>query len=439
MSNNLPHHTSRRTFLTQAGVGMTAAYLGSQFAVPSLAAAPAAALRGKAEHCILLWLGGGPSQIDTFDPKARGDAKAKKAGSYYDSIDTAIPGVQVCEHLKNCAPLMDRFNLLRTVHHDVIDEHARAANQVHTGRPTAGTITYPSVGSIVAHERGPAAENVPAYVVIGYPSVARGPGFLGTQYSYLYLLDTKQGPAGLARPRDISEAQQARRETLLRNVREQYVARRPGDPVVAGQDAAITEALRLAGPQFMKVFDLDREPADLRNAYGSEFGQRCLLGRRLIQSGVRFIEISHNMNFVNGTGWDTHNEGQLKQHELIQDLDVSLSALVLDLERQKLLDKTLIVVAGEFGRPASFDANGGRGHYSKCFSVVLAGGGLKSGMAIGQSDELAMKILERPISLPDLHATIHAALGIDPHKELYAGERPVPITDQGKPLAELFG
>ena len=153
---------------------------------------------------------------------------------------------------------------------------------------------------------------------------------------------------------------------------------------------------------------------------------------------MRFIEVSHNLNFVNGTGWDTHNDGQLKQHLLIKEMDAALSSLVLDLERKKLLDKTLIVVSTEFGRPAKFDGGGGRGHHSKSFSVVLAGGGLKNGKPIGVTDELGMKIAKRGVSVPDLHATIHAALGINPKKELYAGDRPVPITDGGKPIGELF-
>jgi hypothetical protein len=207
---------------------------------------------------------------------------------------------------------------------------------------------------------------------------------------------------------------------------------------IADYDDTVGEALRLSGPQFMSVFELDKEPGTLRDSYGGEFGQRCLLARRLIERGVRFIEVSHNLNFVNGTGWDTHNDGQLKQHLLIKELDNALSGLVRDLEQKQMLDKTLIVVSGEFGRPASFDAGGGRGHHSKSFTVVLAGGGLKTGQVIGETDELGMKIVNRPVSVPDLHATIHCALGIDPHEELYAGNRPVPITDQGQPVRELF-
>lgn len=393
--------------------------------------------KGKAEHCIFLWLGGGAGQIDTFDPKPQGDPKAKKAGSMYRSIDTAIAGTQVCEYLPRCASVLDRMNIVRTVHHEVIDEHAAATNRVHTGRPTAGTVVYPSIGSIVAHERGAAGEGVPAYVLIGYPNVTRGPGFLGAKHSYIYLTDTQSGPVGLSRPPEITSARQARREKLLAAVREQYSAAKT-DELVKNYDATIEEMLKLAGPNFGKVFQLGHEPDTLRNRYGGEFGQRCLLARRLCESGVRFVEVSHNLNFLNGTGWDVHNDGMLKQHELISELDHALGTLVEDLEAKKMLDKTLIVVATEFGRPASFDGGGGRGHHGKCYSMVLAGGGLKNGLTIGTTDELAMKIVDRPVSIPDFHATICWSLGIDPHKELYAGDRPVPITDGGHPIAELF-
>lgn len=394
---------------------------------------------GKAEHCVFIWLGGGASQIDTWDQKKKGDAKTNKPGSYYDGIDTAIPGVQICEHLKRCAPILDRFNPIRTVNHSVIDEHALATNMMHTGRVISETVIYPSIGSLVAHERGAAGDGIPGYVLIGYPNVSRSSGFLGPKANYVYLTDTSQGPAGLSRPANIPPARQERRERLLSGLRADYRSRNSDDVRINSYDETVGESLRLAGPHFASVFELDREPADLRNAYGSEFGQRCLLSRRLLERGTRFVEVSHNLNFSNGTGWDTHNEGQLNQHLLIQELDQALSALVLDLESKKMLDKTLIVVASEFGRPAGFDGGGGRGHHSKAFTVTLAGGGLKTGKAIGTTDELGMKIEERPVSVPDLHATMLAALGIDTRTELYAGERPVPITDGGTPVAELFG
>ncbi len=393
---------------------------------------------GKAEHCVMIWLGGGMAQIDTFDPKAMGDAKAKKAGSYYKAIDTAVPGVQVCEHLSGTARMMDRVTALRTVHHDVVDEHAAATNRMHTGRPTTGTVQYPSIGSIIADQRGAAGEGVPAYMLIGYPNLTRGPGFLGQKAGFVYLTDIASGPAGLARPAEITDGRQARREQLLSAVRTAGRKRFAGDKLYADYDSAVAESLRLSGPDFMKSFDLSNESDDLRNQYGDGFGQRLLMTRRLFQSGVRFIEVSHNMNFRNGTGWDTHNDGQLNQHVLIQELDRSMSALMADLEAHKMLDKTLIVINSEFGRPAQFDSGGGRGHYSKNFSMVLAGGGLRHQGAYGVSDELAMNAVENPISVPDAFATIMATMGIDTSINLYDGDRPVPITDGGVPIASLF-
>lgn len=423
----------RRHFLQATGCVALAGAAPKTFA-DSIATFP----KGNAEHVIHIWLGGGAAQIDTWDPKAVGDAKAKKPGSYYRAIDTVVPGVQVCEHLSGCAKVMDQITAVRTVNHDVIDEHAAASNRMHTGRNVSGTTVYPSLGSLIASQRGAATDGVPAYVVIGYPNFSRGPGFLGSKAGFLYLLDTDAGPAGLKRPDRVSAPRQRRRAELLAKMRETARQVR-GESALEAYDDALEESLRLAGPQFMQVFDLDSEKADLRDSYGGEFGQRCLLARRLIQRGVRFIEVSHNMNFVNGTGWDTHNDGQLKQHLLIQELDKAMATLIADLRTHRLLDKTLIVVNTEFGRPAAFDGGGGRGHQGSTFSVVLAGGGLNHRGAWGVTDELAEQPVENPCSVPDLFATILASLGIDPRKELFDGDRPVPITDQGTPIAPLLG
>ncbi|MDA7598254.1 DUF1501 domain-containing protein, partial [bacterium] len=388
-------------------------------------------------HCIFIWLGGGMAQIDTFDPKRKGDSKAspKKSGSEYESIDTAVPGVQFCEHLPKLGALAEQLTAVRTVNHDAIDEHAFATNLVHTGRKTTGSITYPSIGSIVASQLGAVNPKVPAYMLMGYPNVSRGPGFLGAAGNFVYLTDTKTGPAGFTRPADVTDERAARRKLLLDPLMQRAPA---GSPISLYRDAQ-AEALRLAGPDFMRHFDLTDESDSLRNEYGGEFGQRCLLARRLVESGVRFIEVSHNLNFMNGTGWDAHNEGQQNLHLLIKELDVAMSALIRDLDQKKILDKTLIAIGTEFGRPAGYDGRGGRGHQGSCFSLVLAGGGLKHQGSYGVTDELSKKIVEKPVPLADYHATIHAAMGIDPSHELTAGSRPVPITDGGKPIAALFG
>lgn len=428
---------SRRRFLQLAGSATALAPILGAAAKPLSRDKTSTFPAGNADSCILLWLGGGACHIDTWDPKRKGDGK-KQAGSYYDPISTAVDGVQVCEHLKQSAKLLDRCVLLRGVHHEVIDEHAAATNRLHTGRPPAGTTIYPSIGSVVAHQRGAAGEGVPPYVVMGYPSASRGPGFLGAAAGYLYLTDTEAGPAGLQRPGGVDQLRQTRRERLLARIRGRFLDKNAADRQVQDYSATAAQGLKLAGPKFMDVFDLKSENDTLREAYGSEFGQRCLLARRLVESGVRFVEVSFNLNFLNGTGWDTHNQGQQQQHVLIQQLDRGFATLVKDLEKRGRLDRTLIVIATEFGRPPEFDAGGGRGHYSKAFSVVLAGGGLKTGQAIGTTDELGKTILARPVSIPDLHATIYSTLGIDPARELYDGVRPVPITDRGKSLTELF-
>jgi hypothetical protein len=422
---------NRRTFI------QSTAATGA-FASPYSFARPAPSAFGKAEHCVMLWLGGGMSQIDTFDPKPLGDAKTKKAGGYYKSIDTSVPGVQVCEHLRKTAKLMEHATAVRSLHHNVVDEHAAATNRMHSGRPTSGTVTYPSLGSIVTHKRGAVTEGVPAYVVLGYPNIVRGPGFLGPEAGFIYTTDLKSGPAGLARPKWLSSFRNSRRQELLEIVRKGGEQRFSQDKKFAEYDASVQESLRLSGPEFMKVFNLESEPANLRNAYGSEFGQRCLLARRLFQSGVRFVEVSYSDNFKNGTGWDTHNAGQLKQHLLIQDLDDALSSLILDLKNHNLLDKTVILINSEFGRPGGFDSGGGRGHQSKCFTSVIAGGGFNHRGAYGLSNEVSEKIVDSPVSVPDFFATALTALQIDPGEYLYDGDRPVPITDGGKAIKALL-
>ncbi|MGK0199306.1 MAG: hypothetical protein ACI91J_002589 [Yoonia sp.] len=425
---------NRRQFIgSAAAMGIGGIALPS---FPALGETPETVLQGKAEHVISIWLGGGMGQIDTIDPKRKGDPKTRKPGCYYDSIETSVPGVKLSEHLSRLAPLMEHVTAVRTVHHSVIDEHAAATNRMHTGRPISGTVTYPSIGSIISHERGAAEENAPPYVLIGYPNVTRGPGFLGPKAGYLYTTNTSQGPAGLSRPDGITPARQSRRERFLSVLRES--AQPTAESRLLNYEAAIEQSLRLSGPEFNRAFKVGAEPAALRNQYGGEFGQRCLLSRRLVERGVRFIEVSHNLNFLNGAGWDVHHEGILDQHELIRELDTAVSALIIDLKQKRLLDKTLIMITSEFGRPPEFDVRGGRAHQGRTFSCVLAGGGLSHQGAYGVTDELAKHPVSDRVSVPDFFATICAAVGVNYRKNLYDGDRPVPITDRGNPIAALL-
>ena len=243
------NHYSRRDLLRLSTAGLAAGTLGTRLqAAATTNPTPAA---GKAQACIMLWLGGGAAQIDTFDPKQKGDGK-KQPGSYYQAIPTAIPGIQLTEHLPLLADRLDRCVLVRTLHHDVIDEHGAATNIVHTGRPTSETIVYPSIGSIVAHERGPGADGVPAYVVIGYPNISRGPGFLGSKHGYIYLIDHETGPTGLTPPPEISSERASRRQQLLESLRADYQSRHSGEAAIDDYVAASRESARLAGPAFQK-------------------------------------------------------------------------------------------------------------------------------------------------------------------------------------------
>ena len=267
---------------------------------------------GKADACIYIWLGGGAGHIDTFDPKRRGDGK-DTPGSYYDSIPTAARDIRLCEHLPRVADRMDRCVLLRTVSHDLNSQHGAASNLMHTGRKPSGTILYPSVGSLVSHELGPKSDDVPPYVVMGYPNIMRDAGFLGAGSGYVYLTQIDTGPTGLNPAPDVDSDRQKRRQILLGRLRADYLERND-DAIVRAKAEVSEQGFRMAGPRFMDVFRLDQEPSILRESYGSDFGQRCLLARRLVQAGVRFVEVSFNLNFLNGTGWDVHQDGILKQH-----------------------------------------------------------------------------------------------------------------------------
>ena len=215
---------NRRDFLKQsslasaslAGIGSSATRAAEVIDYP----------KGKADSCIFIWLGGGAAHIDTFDPKRKGDGK-KKPGSYYNAIDTVVPGVQLTEHLPNTAKILDRCILMRTLSHDIEAQHGAATNLVHTGRKPSETVIYPSIGSIISHQLGPKDERVPSYVVMGYPNIARDPGFLGPKHGYVYLTQIETGPNGFTLPTDVSPIRQQRREALLANWNNQYVDKNP--------------------------------------------------------------------------------------------------------------------------------------------------------------------------------------------------------------------
>ena len=403
---------SRRTALSAAGAT----------AVLPTAAAALQLPQGKARSCIFIWLGGGAAQIDTWDPKAIGDPAqgSRKPGSAYPSIPTAIRDVQICSHLPAMAARLDRACLIRSVTHDVIDEHAAAVNRMHIGRPPTGTTVYPSIGSIVSHELGDPLSKVPAYVVMGYPSATRGSGFLGAKHNYIYLIDTASGPAGLRRPTDVTATRLERRQRMLHGMRGRFRSRYSGFRDVEDYVDAGIQGEALAGPQFASVFDLQQESADLRTAYGSEFGQRCLLARRLVERGVRFIQV-YSGGAHNDDNWDAHSDLKKNHDYHALNTDQPIAALLKDLKQRNLLDETLVVWGGEFGRqPTAEYAEGtGRDHNSYGFTMWMAGGGIRGGVSVGTTDELGSAAVEDPFHVKRLHATVLHQLGIDPNRLSY--------------------
>lgn len=424
----------RRQFLKNAACGSAAllgpaasAGTGARFAEP----------RASADTCIFIWLAGGMCHVDTLDPKARGDG-ANVPGSYYNAIKTAVPGIEVCEHLPHIAERMDRVAILRSLHHE-FGNHTQAVDYVHTGRAPTGTVVYPSIGSIVAHELGGFDPTAQAYVVIGEPMQPRGPGFLGGKYNYIYVTDTEAGPAGLQPPRGVSLEEYHQRVKWLSEFSRPYREEHSGVAAIEEYFSLAGRGFEMMSEKFQSAFSVNNEPAALREAYGEEFGQRLLLSRRMVEHGIRFVECSFNLKFLNGYGWDTHAFAQKRVHLLIRQLDRALWVLIEDLDKRKMFDRTLVVIATDFGRPPDFDGQGGRGHQAVAYSTLLFGGGIKGGRVIGRTNELGREIVERPISIPDFHATIHRAMGINPEKPLLTPDgRPVPITDYGKPVQELF-
>ena len=422
----------RRRFLQSSGgvLGLTRmAAASDEGAKPKPAAT--------ADTCIFIWLAGGMCQVDTFDPKRKGDG-AKVPGGYYNSIKTAIPGVEVCEHLPSMAERLNHFALLRGMSHQFSD-HTRAVDFVHTGRLPTGTVVYPSIGSIVSHELGGFDPKAPPYVVVGEPMQPRGPGFLGGRSNYIYITDTEAGPEGLRRPEGVTPEDYSRRLSMLKEFSRPYLEAKGSAPPVRDYLSASAQGFEMMSEKFQKAFTIKEEPSSTREAYGQEFGQRLLMSRRLVERGVRFVECSFNLKFMNGSGWDAHAFAQKRVHLLIRQLDLGVTVLLEDLRKRKMLDRTLVVIATEFGRPPEFDGSGGRGHHGDAFTTVMFGGGIRGGAVIGETDELGRQVVRRKISVPDFHATIHRALGIDPDKHLMTPDnRPVPVTDYGTPVAEAF-
>ena len=441
----------RRKFLTAAAAGVSLnGWLGR------LAAAAPAGQRPKS--CILLWMAGGPSHIDTFDPKPEAPAEVR---GEFQAIETSVPGIRISEHFPRFAKLMQHAAILRGMS-TLESDHKLATYHLHTGyQNRAGAVSFPSLGALVAKELGQRDVALPNFITIGRgPQEALTSGFLGPEQQPLTVNDPIRGldfiePAG--EPQKFS-----RQIELLQGFDAAFHARYQ-NPAGETHRTSIDRAVRLMNSQQKQAFDLSREPANIREMYGpppptaappaaggtmvkmvsggerpGSFGQGCLMARRLVEAGVPFVEVVMG----DGVGWDTHRDNFPRVRALSLECDAALAALVTDLESRGLLDSTLIVWMGEFGRTPQC-TGGGRNHWSRAWSSVLIGGGIRGGQVVGRTDRDGAAVVERPISVPDFLGTVCTVLGVDyKRKNRPPGvPRPIPIVDTSKEiklLAELL-
>jgi hypothetical protein len=434
----------RRRFLTAAAGAALGGWLGR------LAAGAPDGPRPKS--CILLWMAGGPSHIDTFDPKP--DAPADVRGEFRP-IDTAVPGVRISEHFPRFAGLMKHAAVVRGMS-TLESDHKLATYHLHTGYPSrAGAVAFPSLGALVAKELGKRDVPLPNFVCIGRgPPEALGAGFLGPDHQPLAVTDPARGldfvePAGP--PQEFG-----RQVDLLRQLERGFHDRYESAAGEAHR-SAIDRAVRLMTAGQKRAFDLSHEPAAVRDAYGrpgrgtagpakpgaggkagggqpGTFGQGCLMARRLVEAGVPFVEVVMG----DGVGWDTHRDNFPRTRALSRECDVAMAALVEDLDRRGLLGTTLVVWMGEFGRTPRC-AGGGRNHWARAWSSVLIGGGIKGGQVVGRTDRDGAAVVDRPVGVPDFLATVCTILGIDYTKKNHPPgvDRPIPIVDTGKGVQVL--
>lgn len=384
-----------------------------------------------AKSVIVLWMDGGPSQIDTFDPRP-----GRPTGGEFKAVDTAADGMKFSQHLWRTAAHADRLAVLRTVTSGEQD-HVRGGYLLHTGYKQSGMVIHPGLGSIVSSEKGGTA-GIPGYVSIKSSQAFTlgrepGPGFLGPEHAPFVIGDSRK-PDETLRALDPSVKD---RLALLEDLNAEFHRDHSGENIDKRKTFhALAKGLK--DSVFAKALDLRDETAEAvarylgENPTNTQFGYGCLVARRLVESGVKFVE-------VNLGGWDTHADNFRQTAALCGMLDPAMSALLHDLERRGLLDETVVVWMGEFGRTPEINAGRGRDHWPGGFSVVLGGGGVQGGRVIGELDEDGREIRKDPIRVQDLFATLCVLLGIDPDKRFMSHSTgTVRLTDHGVPVKGVY-
>jgi hypothetical protein len=402
-----------------------------------------AALAGaKGTSCILIWMDGGPSHYETFDPKPGAPAEIR---GKFDPIATRVPGVRFSQHVTKLAAIADKLAIVRSIRHDQ-GNHGAGNHYMMTGAPPripvgcgAFVSFHPSLGSVAAHERG-APGGLPPYFSIPQMSRSGGPNFLGAKYAPFVVPDNPNAQdfrvRDVAPPRELDAARAEGRRTLRARVDRfrRFAEGAAGDPAQALDEYYEQGYNLMSSQEAQAAFDLRGEPDPVREAYGrTPFGQRCLLARRLVEAGVPFVTLYDG-------GWDHHVGLFDALDKKLPPFEAAIAALIDDLDRRGLLATTLVVALGEFGRTPKVNERGGRDHWSNAMSVLFAGCGTPGGQVVGATDARGYAAVERILSPENFAATVYTKLGIDPGQVLYAPNgRPIPLVSDPTPIRELMG
>ena len=409
-----------RSFL---GVGLLP---GAIFAAEAAPAPRPGGPARRAKNVIYLYMDGGMSHVDTWDPKG-----GEVAGPT-ETIRSSADAIQLGEYLPRTAKLMHRGAVVRSLT-STLGAHEQGNYLMHTSYQLRGTISHPSLGAWLSHFQGAGNPSLPAMVYVGNASRHPGAGFLPPSHSPLFVNNPANGLRDIERLKGLSADGLRDRLRLAADLDAEFVKQFPAQGGVAAHAEAYDGAVKMMASRDVAAFDLAQEKQAVRDAYGKEpFGQGCLLARRLVERGVRFVEVSLH-------GWDTHAGNFVVTPDLCRQLDGGLASLVGDLHDRGLLKDTLVVVATEFGRTPKINASLGRDHYPKAFSAALFGGGVVPGSVYGRTDKTGEEVADDALTIPDFNATIGHALGLPLDEVVFSPtRRPFKVADKGKPAVELF-
>jgi uncharacterized protein (DUF1501 family) len=419
----------RREFMMSAARQLLGvSFVGSMVAATGQSILAAPAETAKAKSVIFLYMKGAMSHLDTFDPKP-----GAKSQGQTDVTDTKIPGVQISNRLTRLANLSDKLTIVRSLSMDTGD-HNGASYWLHTSFRQLNSIRHPSLGSWAADVQGNNGGRLPASVLVGSPAGHPGSGFLSAKCSPVPIGNAAQGLQNTTSPGYVSESMFNRRLGLAGMFDKDFQRKFPNSQVEAYNEV-YREARRMMQSDELSVFDINGETEKVRDDYGRDnFGQGCLLARRLVESGAKFVEVQYN-------GWDHHadiyDDENIPGKSVI--LDKAMGALIEDLSARGLLDSTMVVLASEFGRSPMVNENSGRDHHPGAFSAVLCGGGIKQGFVYGESDSIGHSVDSDGVRIEDFNATIAQGLGLPLKKEFIAPNgRPFRICNEGQPVEDLF-